>query len=1385
MKLFLSFNSKDMRVASALRDALVRLDPLLDIFFSPVSLGQGFWLPKLAEGIRAADAFLLLMAQSGPGPWQEMEYFEALDRRVKDERFALVPVIVGAANAPGLPFLRQLNWVEIAPAFEDDAVRKVLAALRGEVAAPVSPLWKLVHPYRGLEAMTEANADYFYGRTAETEATLAVLAERPGRLPILMGPSGVGKSSVAQAGVLSALKAMRWPRARDDPADVRPWPEPFRDSRNGWAWLIMRPGDEPLYQLAAAFSRLWIKDPTDPDRGALARRWADDLRAGKNSLSDLIQATQEKLTQSDGAAPTRVLLYVDQGEELYAGAARLAPPDARRFSEVLAAGLKDRRLMAFASLRADYFDRLQADTPLFEAHELVSVAPLTHAGLNEVVTRPPRALGVRFEDERLPGRIVEASADERGATLPLLSYLLTDMWSAMMQRGDAMLRLPVQAIDVGGVLAETAEKFLKANPDRETPLRRLLALKLTLVPAEGDPIRRTARRSECSTEEWSLAEELAEYPWRLVTISEREAAGQTGTDLIVAEVAHEALLTAWPRLAGWLRDEREFLVFKGEAERAERRWRGMQRSDRALLASIDLDRAVEWMPKRRDDLPAEVGEFIQASIAFDRSVKEKQLRFQRRVSVGAAAFAVVLALLGAFAGWSWREAAWQQARAETALRRAQASLWIANARSDLRDGRIVSAIGEAAKAFEQLPDETSRSALASALLQLSPHLRAGFDFGADAVEAIGWLGEDSVAFVSKAHAASLQAVAPGRPGRSDVRTEWPVPRIERASDGNRATVRTMRPIGPDRIMAVLDDGTIALIERGAAAARVATPMRDGANGPVTLQAGTHAAAIGRSGTLLVAAANGADVVVIECTLPADAQAALACMPGAPTNVRGRAVAINADETRFAVADETDTVSIFDRAGRRLGEPIKVGGTPVSLGWAAAGDWLAVGSINGAVTIIDPAVPDAPIAQASLGGPVTALAWRPAGLQLAFACEGRDICLWQAAAGARGAEDFAPIRRLAGHGSSATSLAWSPAGDRIASAAADGTIRISSLAQNTDAGFALYAESRAQFTAVATSPGGQSIAAGARDGTIRIFDAGSGALARTVRPAFESGIVALAYAPSGLLAAAHESDGITLVPSDTRQRVRALAAETDLGTRLVFADDRTLVLPRRSDNRIALIDLAAPESAPRTIEPIGRSQAPFGVAVDPAARKLFASYADADGAIHGFDLATLKASGPLNYALAEKRDPVAAGSLSISHDGRWLAVSGGDNLIRVYDLRANSAWRALAMDRAEPRNVAFSPDGTKLAALAADNRVYVWRMREEGAERYAAFKAVPDRPRVLDEEMREAVASWMAWVTNDSLAVAVDTSAVYVVGLDAAAWQRRIRDIAQNANSSLN
>ena len=58
--------------------------------------------------------------------------------------------------------------------------------------------------------MEEKDSDYFFGRTRETIETLDALAAK-GRLAVLIGNSGVGKSSLAQAGVLAALKRQAWP----------------------------------------------------------------------------------------------------------------------------------------------------------------------------------------------------------------------------------------------------------------------------------------------------------------------------------------------------------------------------------------------------------------------------------------------------------------------------------------------------------------------------------------------------------------------------------------------------------------------------------------------------------------------------------------------------------------------------------------------------------------------------------------------------------------------------------------------------------------------------------------------------------------------------------------------------------------------------------------------------------------------------------------------------------------------------------------------------------------------------------------------------------------------------------------------------------------------
>ena len=60
------------------------------------------------------------------------------------------------------------------------------------------------NPWPGLESYDEASAEYFRGRTAETEELLSLIRRAP--LAVLYGQSGLGKTSLLQAGVFPALR---------------------------------------------------------------------------------------------------------------------------------------------------------------------------------------------------------------------------------------------------------------------------------------------------------------------------------------------------------------------------------------------------------------------------------------------------------------------------------------------------------------------------------------------------------------------------------------------------------------------------------------------------------------------------------------------------------------------------------------------------------------------------------------------------------------------------------------------------------------------------------------------------------------------------------------------------------------------------------------------------------------------------------------------------------------------------------------------------------------------------------------------------------------------------------------------------------------------------
>jgi formylglycine-generating enzyme required for sulfatase activity len=621
---FLSYNQRDSALMQSLEEALRRKDTEAKIFFAPKSLrAGGLWLPELAREIAEATAFVLLVGENGVGPWQVMEYYEALDRRVKEPGFAIVFVLLEGQPAPGLPFLRQLHWVIAAdPASEKSLARLMDAAAGG--GAPPGELWRHTAPYRGLSAMTESDADFFFGRARETAEVIEALVPARGKLPVLIGNSGVGKSSLAQAGVLAALMRQAWPESAGAPGA---WPAAFDASRR-WSFLTLKPGAEPVRALVEPFFWTWQFDAGDPRRAELQGTWASKLLDGKVTLRDLLDATQaryrDELRQPE---PPAFFLYIDQGEELYV---RAEERERRRFSEILGKGLADPRLRAMMSMRSDFFGDLQKDEALYAAHRLINVPPLREAQLQEVVSKPAALLSARFEPpglaESIARRTAEESTKDAGA-LPLLSYLLDDMWKKMVERGDGVLRLPVQAIELGGVLVDRADAFLAEHPGSEDELRRIFTLKLATVREDEEPTRRRAARSEFTGEEWRLVTKLADDPNRLLVTATPET-GET-----YAEVAHEAVFRRWGKLRNWIASEREFLAWKTGLEAARRAWEKTPddtKSD-ALLMGAALTQARSWLTKRGEDLLVVDWEFIDRSAKRENNARAWAWRLQALV----------------------------------------------------------------------------------------------------------------------------------------------------------------------------------------------------------------------------------------------------------------------------------------------------------------------------------------------------------------------------------------------------------------------------------------------------------------------------------------------------------------------------------------------------------------------------------------------------------------------------------------------------------------------------------------------------------------------------------------------------------------------------------
>jgi WD40 repeat protein/tetratricopeptide (TPR) repeat protein len=456
-------------------------------------------------------------------------------------------------------------------------------------------------PYVGFRPFQESDRDKFFGREALIEAMLEKIRQYSGLL--VVGSSGSGESSAVLAGLVPALKDGKLPGSAI------------------WRYFgPLLPGAEPLQSLA-----LLVKPP-DANVPSWVAEQTRQFLANPGHLLSLV----------NGGAPTPALLLVDQAEEVFT----LCTEERTRlaFIENLLSLIKgpgaEHKLVVV--LRGDFLSKAQQVPAIKElanlAQMVVEPAPLTPNELRRVIEEPARRVGLKFDDGVVDNLVKEVANDP--AALPLLQFTLRKLWDKRSRNRitwDAYQRLGGPRL----ALARTADELYAQMPPQEQRITREVFLQL-VRPSEGIDFTRNRMRRD-SLYQLATPEQVNRVVDQLTTAGLlRVTPGETREDDRI-EVTHEAVIRNWPRLAGWLREERDRLKQRLRLTAAARFWEDHGEDPGGLLGGSLLQEALRY-----DDLDPLEEKFVRASEDSAKKAERRRWWFLVAAVVGLAVLVCLL-----------------------------------------------------------------------------------------------------------------------------------------------------------------------------------------------------------------------------------------------------------------------------------------------------------------------------------------------------------------------------------------------------------------------------------------------------------------------------------------------------------------------------------------------------------------------------------------------------------------------------------------------------------------------------------------------------------------------------------------------------------------------
>jgi WD40 repeat protein/tRNA A-37 threonylcarbamoyl transferase component Bud32 len=1013
----------------------------------------------------------------------------------------------------------------------------------------------------------------------------------------------------------------------------------------GWRRLLLRPGDRPLEELR----RVLVSGAKDPLAEAL------DTLPGNS----------------------RLLLAVDQLEELFTA----CRSDAERaaFADTLAraASDPDGRAVVVVALRADFYGRFAA-YPVFAellGANQVLVGPMQASELRRAVELPAGRVGLRVEPE-LADALVDDVEGEPGA-LPLLSTALLELWQ---KRQDNALTLAAyrESGGVHGAVARLAEGTYARVPDGHKQLVRAVMLRLV---GEGEvPVRRRAPLAELDLErnEDAAAVLAALADSRLVTLGEGSV-----------EVAHEALLHEWPRLREWIEEDSEGRRLRRHVTQAATEWDAADRDPGELYRGARLAATLDWSAEHAFELNELEREFVSES----REASEKETRRVRRTNRRLRALLAVAAILlaAAVAGGIFAVIQRSQARdaetAQVAQRLGAQALVEEDLDLSLLLARQAVAIDDSPQTRGYLLADLQRSDPVVRILNGKKDLSDPGLGRAIAVSPGGTtLAIGAFAGLFLYDARTFEQIGKPLPGVADN-----LGPVAYSPDGKRLSVGAGLTITGGGSLRLLDARTrkrLAQVSLGGAEPTGVAFTKDGSQ--LAVVETVH------EGGSWITMRDAATLRPIGSRIE-------------PKGFTGRwlsgwwidpGIALTPDSRSLVTASTVGELTWWDLESREETRTLEIAEGYRALALSRDGRTAAIGLDDG-IQLIDVPTGTARESRGTLASNPIWLLFSPNGEIIVSTSRDGTVTLWDA-------RSLTPRETLRGHSDSVWQPVFSPDGKTLYTPSADGTTIVWDVGRERRFGRPFtYERDREGLTVNPGrfSPDGRVIAVGLNDRGIRLWDARR--LAPVGRPLLGTGgeVKDLTFSADGRTLAAVTENGLATIWDLESQSLRKGPFRVDekSGAGMSISADGTM-LAAAGGSGVKLWEVATGAELGR----IGDRRAAGDVAFSPA-EPLVAFVRDGFEQTGGGEVEIWDVARRSRVTKLQVDAPWVLGwALAYSPDGRLLATSGLDPLVRIWDARTGKLVRGLEQNVGNAVwALAFTPDSSTIAISGSDGFASLW------------------------------------------------------------------------------